>query len=54
MIEFSLSRKQVDLLFPALKLAETAYTDAGNFKACKELEKIYRELRKQIFTYGQI
>jgi hypothetical protein len=54
MIEVELTEKQVDLLFPALKKAESAYTQAGEWKACKELTKLYEELRKQIFTYGQL
>lgn len=54
MIEVSLTEKQVDLLFPALKMAESAYTDAGKFKACKGLSDIYATLHKQIYTYGQV
>lgn len=54
MIEVELTKRQVDLLFPALKAAETAFTTAGNFKACKELTKLYASLQKQIFTYGQV
>ncbi|CAB4123732.1 hypothetical protein UFOVP46_83 [uncultured Caudovirales phage] len=54
MIEIELTKQQVDLLFPALKQAESAYTQAGQWKACKELDKLYNELYKQIHTYGQI
>jgi hypothetical protein len=53
-IEVELTEKQIDLLFPALKQAESAYTEAGNFKACKLLSEIYDSLHKQIYTYGQI
>jgi len=54
MIDIELTQEQVKLLFPALKAAESAYTEAGSWKACKELTKLYDELRKQIFTYGQV
>jgi hypothetical protein len=54
MVEIELTQEQVKLLFPALKKAESAYTEAGEWKACKELTKIYNELHKQIFTYGQV
>jgi hypothetical protein len=54
MIEVELTPKQVDLLFPALKQAESAYTSAGNFKACKGLSDLYDTLHKQIYTYGQM
>jgi hypothetical protein len=54
MIELELTKQQVELLFPALKQAESAYTQAGEWKACKELTKLYAELYKQIFTYGQV
>jgi hypothetical protein len=53
-IELELTKQQVELLFPALKQAESAYTHAGEWKACKELAKIYNELHKQVFTYGQV
>lgn len=54
MIEVELTKQQVDLLFPALKQAESAYTQAGEWKACKELTKLYSALHTQIFTYGQV
>ena len=54
MIEIELTRQQVGLLFSALKQAESAYTQCGDWKACKELDKMYKELHKQIFTYGQV
>ncbi len=54
MVDFWLTEKQVDLLFPALKVAESAYTDAGKFKACKGLSEIHAILHKQIYTYGQV
>jgi len=54
MVEIELTQEQVKLLFPALKQAESAYTQAGQWKACKELDKLHRELHKQIFTYGQV
>jgi hypothetical protein len=54
MIEIELTKKQVDLLFPALKQAESAYTTAGNWKACKGLTDLYASLHTQIFTYGQL
>jgi hypothetical protein len=53
-IEISLTPKQVDLLFPALKQAESAYTSQGNYKACKGLSDLYDTLHKQIYTYGQM
>lgn len=53
MIEVELTQKQVDMLFPALKKAESAYTQAGEWKACKGLSDLYATLHKQIFTYGQ-
>lgn len=53
-IELSLTPKQVDLLFPALKQAESAYTQQGNYKACKGLTELYATLHKQVYTYGQI
>lgn len=54
MIEVELTPKQVDLLFPAIKTAESAYTAQGKFKACKALAEIYATLHKQIYTYGQL
>jgi hypothetical protein len=54
MIEVELTKQQVELLFPALKQAESAYTQSGEWKACKELTKIYNELHKQVYTYGQV
>lgn len=53
MVDISLANKQVDFLFNALKMAESAYTEAGNWKACKTVSEIHSELHKQIFTYGQ-
>lgn len=52
-IEVELTQKQVDMLFPALKKAESAYTQAGEWKACKGLSDLYATLHKQVFTYGQ-
>jgi hypothetical protein len=54
MIEVELTPKQVDLLFPALKRAESYYTAEGNYKACKGLSDLYDMLHKQIYTYGQM
>lgn len=54
MVELELTPKQVDLLFPALKQAESAYTMAGNWKACKGLTDLYDTLHKQVYTYGQL
>lgn len=54
LVEIGLTQKQVDLLFPALKQAESAYTTQGNFKACKGLSDLYDTLHKQIYTYGQL
>jgi hypothetical protein len=54
MIEIELTQEQVTLLFASLKQAESAYTQAGAWKACKELNKLHQELHKQIFTYGQV
>jgi hypothetical protein len=54
MIEVELTKQQVDLLMPALKAAETFYTEQGDFKVCKNLTKIYDSLYRQIFTYGQV
>lgn len=53
-IELHLTPKQVDLLFPALKQAESAYTNQGNYKVCKGLTELYNTLHTQIYTYGQI
>lgn len=53
-IEITLTLKQVELLFPALKQAEAAYTTEGNFKACKALTEMYASLYRQIHTYGQV
>jgi hypothetical protein len=53
MIEIELTREQVDFLFPVLKKAESSYTNDGEWVACKKLTKLYNELYKQIFTYGQ-
>ena len=54
MIEVTLTEKQIELLFPALKTAETAYTTEGKFKACQELTKLYDTLHTQVYTYGQM
>lgn len=54
MIELELTKEQVDFLFPVLKKAESAYTNDGEWEACKKLTKLYNELYKQIFTYGQV
>lgn len=54
MIELELTEKQVDLLFPALKQAESAYTSQGNWKACKGLTALYDTLHTQVYTYGQV
>ena len=53
-VELTLTAKQVDLLFPALKQAESAYTQLGNYRACKGLSDLYDTLHKQIYTYGQL
>jgi len=53
-IEVELTEKQVELIFPALKQAESAYTSQGNFKACKGLSDLYATLHKQRYTYGQM
>lgn len=54
MIELSLTKKQVEMLFPALKMAESGFTEANNWKACKELSAMYANIHRQVFTYGQI
>lgn len=54
LVEVELTQKQVDLLLPALKQAEQAYTTLGMFKACKGLSDLYATLHKQIYTYGQL
>ena len=54
MVEVELTREQVALLFSALKQAESGYTEAGLWKACKELTKLHDSLHRQIFTYGQV
>lgn len=54
MVELSLTLKEIDLLFPALKMAESGFTQTGNFKACKALTALYAGLHKQVFTYGQV
>jgi hypothetical protein len=53
-IEIELTKEEIGLLFPALKQAESAYTERGDWKACKELDKIYNKLHKQVYTYGQL
>lgn len=53
MIEIHLTQKQVDLLFPVLKTAESVYTYENNWTATKSIGKLYDELHKQIYTYGQ-
>lgn len=54
MVELTLTLKEIELLFPALKMAESGFTEAGNFKACKALTTLYAGLHKQVFTYGQV
>lgn len=53
MIDVELTRSQVDFLFNALKMAESGFTQAGNYKACKTVSELHASLHKQIFTYGQ-
>lgn len=53
MIEIELTRDQVDFLFTSLKMAESGFTEAGNYKACKTVSALHASLHKQIFTYGQ-
>lgn len=54
MVEVELTREQVALLFSAMKQAESGYTEAGAWKACKELVKLHDSLYRQIFTFGQV
>jgi hypothetical protein len=54
LIEIELTPKQVDLLFPALKQAESVYTYERNWKACNAITQLYASLHRQIYTYGQI
>lgn len=54
MITIDLTPRQVDLLFPALKQAESAYTNGQNWVATKELSKLYDSLHRQIYTFGQL
>lgn len=54
MIEVELTEKQVGLLFPALKEAESVYTKEGNWKACNAITSLYTSLHTQIYTYGQM
>lgn len=54
LVEVSLTQKQVDLLFPALKAAESQFTTDGKFAACEKLSVMYDTLRKQIYTYERV
>lgn len=54
MVELELTKQEVELLLAALKMAESAYTDRGNFKACRGLTKLHSSVWKQTFTYGQV
>lgn len=54
MIEVELTHKQINLLMPALKIAESAYTDEGHWKAAADVGKIFADLHRQIYTYGQM
>jgi hypothetical protein len=54
MVELELSKQEVELLLAALKVAESSYTDRGNFKACQRVSKLHSLVWKQTFTYGQV
>jgi hypothetical protein len=54
MIEIELTEQQVAILFPALKQAESIYTQEQEWRASKEVSKLHAELHKQIYTYGQV
>ena len=54
MIDVTLTRKQVDVLLPALKTAESAYTTKGDFQASKLITALHVELQKQLFTFEKV
>lgn len=54
MVEVELSRKQVDLLFAALKEAESGFTTRGMFDVCKNLSVMYDSLRRQVFDFEEV
>lgn len=54
MVEVELTRKQVDLLFAALKEAETGFTTRGMFDVCEKLSVMYSSLHKQVFEFEEV
>lgn len=53
-VEIVIRQDQVELLLSALKVAESRFTDEGKFEGAKLAGKLHAELRKQIYTYGQV
>ena len=53
LVELELTQQDVRILLSGIKQAESAYTEDGRYKACKEVSELYAKLYKQVFTYGQ-
>lgn len=54
MVQVDLTRKQVDLLFAALKEAESGFTSRGLFDVCQNLSVMYDSLRRQVFDFEEV
>ena len=54
MVDVELSRKQVDLMFAALKHAESKMTELGLFDACIKVSELHSSLWEQIHSYEKV
>lgn len=53
-VQFEVSQAQIDLLFPALKMAEGFYTEAGMFDVADKVGKLHALLKKQLFDFEEV
>lgn len=54
MVDVELTRKQVDLMFAALKHAESKLTELGLFDACVAVSELHDSLFEQIHSFEKV
>lgn len=54
LIQIDLSKDQFGVLMNALKEAEGSFTGSRMYKGASDVSKLWMDLHKQVFTYGQV
>lgn len=54
LVNVDVRQADIHLLLNALKVAESAFTTEGSWKAAENIFKLHASLQKQIFTYEKV